>query len=79
MEDVASKTFALTGLKPATQYGFYILAYTEDSDKAVAQSKISYFTTHPGRPESVKNLQSFPINSSSIVSQPHVKCQKIKE
>lgn len=38
----------ITGLKPYTQYAYYVKTYTMASEPNGAQSVISYFRTMPG-------------------------------
>lgn len=38
----------LTGLKPYTQYAYYVKTYTMASESNGAQSEINYFRTLPG-------------------------------
>lgn len=38
----------LTGLKPYTQYAYYVKTYTMASESNGAQSDINYFRTMPG-------------------------------
>lgn len=60
--------FPLTNLEPFQQYAFYVKAYTIAREKTGAQSDIQYFTTLPGMPLAVTNLEANAKNSSSIVS-----------
>lgn len=41
-------TAILTGLKPYTQYAYYVKTYTMASESNGAQSDINYFFTMPG-------------------------------
>lgn len=38
----------ITGLKPYTQYAYYVKTYTMASESNGAQSDINYFRTSPG-------------------------------
>lgn len=65
----ASYTMALilSGLKPFTQYAYYIKTYTISTEKSGAQSALHYFTTLPGQPSVVRGLSIFSNASDSLV------------
>lgn len=46
----------ITGLKPYTQYAYYVKTYTMASESNGAQSDINYFRTMPGSRFSYKYL-----------------------
>lgn len=47
----------LTQLKPYTQYAYYVKTYTLGSEGLGGQSKIKYFTTAPGTPSVVREVE----------------------
>ncbi|XP_058832990.1 insulin-like receptor isoform X2 [Topomyia yanbarensis] len=47
----------LTQLKPYTQYAYYVKTYTLASEGLGGQSKIKYFTTAPGTPSIVRDVE----------------------
>lgn len=50
-------TKILTQLKPYTQYAYYVKTYTLGSEGLGGQSKIKYFTTAPGTPSVVRDVE----------------------
>nr|XP_029731504.1 insulin-like receptor isoform X2 [Aedes albopictus] len=50
-------TKILTQLKPYTQYAYYVKTYTLGSEGLGGQSKIKYFTTAPGMPSVVRDVE----------------------
>lgn len=47
-ETVDDLVALITGLKPYTQYAYYVKTYTMASESNGAQSEINYFRTLPG-------------------------------
>lgn len=58
----------LTGLKPYTQYAYYIKTYTIASETFGGLTDILYFRTAPWQPDRVQNMKLIENGSSSIVS-----------
>lgn len=58
----------LRGLKPFTQYAYYVKTLLISSERYGAQSDIQYFKTTPGEPEIVNKLTLSSNISSEIVS-----------
>ncbi|XP_060876851.1 insulin-like receptor [Metopolophium dirhodum] len=56
----------ITGLKPYTQYAYYVKTYTMASESNGAQSDINYFRTMPGTPSPPQNLRVKSVTADSI-------------
>lgn len=59
-------TKILTQLKPYTQYAYYVKTYTLGSEGLGGQSKIKYFTTAPGTPSVVRDVE-VSVNKNMLV------------
>ncbi|VVC26261.1 Hypothetical protein CINCED_3A024692 [Cinara cedri] len=65
-ETVSDLVALLTGLKPYTQYAYYVKTYTMASESNGAQSEINYFRTMPGTPSAPQFLHVVSETSDSI-------------
>ncbi|XP_058466137.1 insulin-like receptor isoform X2 [Malaya genurostris] len=64
----------LTQLKPYTQYAYYVKTYTLASEGLGGQSKIKYFTTAPGTPAIVRDVEvSVTLDTLTIKWRPPLK------
>lgn len=57
----------LAGLKPFTQYAFYVKTMTISTERRNGQSVIHYFKTKSHQPTNVNNLQAYAETNSMIV------------
>lgn len=62
--------YPLLRLEPHTRYAYYVQAFTLQSEKINAVSKISYFWTWPGKPQPVpqNRFKVVPLSPTSVVS-----------
>ncbi|KAK6624304.1 hypothetical protein RUM44_011163 [Polyplax serrata] len=60
-------SYDLVGLKPFTQYAYFIKTYAISSERSGARSGIHYFTTNPGTPTPPRSLFAFSNSTSEIV------------
>jgi len=58
----------LLKLKAFTQYAYYVQGSALSIEKVVIASNIQYFTTLPGKPSKVRNLQAESTSNSEIAS-----------
>ncbi|EEB18223.1 Insulin receptor precursor, putative [Pediculus humanus corporis] len=60
-------SYDLIGLKPFTQYAYFIKTYAISSERSGARSGIQYFITNPGTPTSPRSLFAFSNSTSEVV------------
>ncbi|XP_052873099.1 insulin-like receptor [Anopheles cruzii] len=63
-QEKGESSHILTRLQPYTQYAYYVKTYTLSSENMGGQTDITYFTTAPGQPRMVRNLQVVAEKSS---------------